>query len=131
MRRPGPFVWASVGAVIGVGATLAVQALSDDGSTQAGPIPEQVNVAAKGAGKWAASNARPGETGAVYGCEGDEAPVVESRFACHVRFTPAEAEGGREVTLYVVNADRPLVVEVLEGEHHLPYRAAAYERRRP
>jgi hypothetical protein len=132
MRRLRLLGWIGLGAAVGVGVTLTVVALTDD-DDQSGVvrIPVQVNVAAKVAGQWAAEDKRPGEKVETYGCEGDEAPKVESRFACHVRFTRAGAQTGREVTLYIVNTDRPLVVEVLKGEHHLPYRAAIYEKPRP
>jgi hypothetical protein len=131
MRASGPLQWVALGVAVGVAATFGIRALTDDDDAEDVRIPVQVNVAAKVAGEWAAENARAGEKVEAYGCEGDEAPIVESRFACHVRFTPAGGQTGREVTIYVVNTARPLVVEVRNGEHHLPYGAAVYEKRRP
>src|SRR5438105_3262355 len=120
--------WAALGAMVGVAATLGVVVLTDQdvpGRVRVHPVP--VNEAAKIVSKWAAQNAKAGESYEAGGCEGDE-DLIEARFACHVTFTPrGRQQAGREVTVYIAYTEAPIVAQVRRGFHRLPYRAAVYE----
>jgi hypothetical protein len=62
MTRSRLFGWVALAAAIGVGITLGVGAATDNvRESSVGRIHEQVDVAAKVAGKWAADNKRPGK----------------------------------------------------------------------
>ena len=124
MRRLTPTAW--IAAVIGVGAGLGIGALANGGDSSPVRVPN-VNDATKAAEKWASAHVRTGERYEVYGCEGDEV-LIESRFACHVRFTMPGREKARVVTVYVANTQGQRVIAVRAGERHLPYGAAVYEK---
>ena len=120
--------WAALGAMVGVAGTLGVVALTDENDSGRVRVhPVAVNEAARVAGKWAAQNAKAGESYEAGGCEGDE-DLIESRFACHVTFTQRGSQKvGREVTVYIAYTEAPIVSQVRTGFHRLPYRAAVYE----